>query len=94
MDVIWAAFAGSLFLAFLYREHLPKTPPCPDSVDLNKQTTQRPVVKFLVVPIELVHKATQTSRESTPMSCESSLPFSFDEGYLNSLEFTNTDENL
>ena len=59
------------------------------SIDLKKQTTRRPVIKFRMYQIKKVKdKETQTESpvSTTPMSVSSAsldFPFDFDEDYLN-----------
>ena len=57
------------------------------SIDLKKQTTRRPVIKFRMYKIkEIADKETQTETPVSPMSLSSAssdFPFDFDEDYLN-----------
>ena len=57
------------------------------SIDLKKETTRRPVIKFRMYQIKKVaDKETQTATPLTPMSLSPislDFPFNFDEDYLN-----------
>jgi len=66
------------------------------SIDLHKEVTRKPVIKFrLVFPkLKVADKAIQTSPPQSPMSVSSSsvdfpYSFSFDEDYLKSPEIVN-----
>ena len=79
--IVYGLVGVAAFLMFYYRKD--------NSIDLNKTTTIRPVIKFRMYQIKkVVDKETQTdSRSSTPMSIPSvpslDFPFEFDEDYLN-----------
>ena len=81
--IVYGLVGVAAFLMFYYRKD--------NSIDLNKTTTIRPVIKFRMYQIKkVVDKETQTdSRSSTPMSIPSvpSLDFPFD--YLNSSNLLN-----
>ena len=63
------------------------------SIDLKKQTTRRPVIKFRMYKIKkIADKETQTETPVSPMSLSSAssdFPFDFDEDYLNSSKHFN-----
>ena len=81
---VWLALSVGAFLMFYLRP-----PPPPDqSIDLHKQISRRPVIKFLMLPvIKVTDKETQTDEiYKSPMSLGSvslDFPFDFDEDYLN-----------
>ena len=89
--IVYGLVGVAAFLMFYYRKD--------NSIDLNKTTTIRPVIKFRMYQIKkVVDKETQTdSRSSTPMSLSSSVPsipsldfpFEFDEDYLNGINLLN-----
>ena len=86
--IVYGLVGVATFLMFYYRRK-------DNSIDLNKTTTIRPVIKFRMYQIKkVVDKETQTdSRSSTPMSIPSvpslDFPFEFDEDYLNGRNLLN-----
>ena len=78
---LWLAISVGALILLYFR------PPPPDkSINLHKQISRRPVIKFRLLPvIKVTDKQTQTEENKSPMSLSLSLdfPFDFDEEYLN-----------
>ena len=78
---LWLAISVGAIILLYFR------PPPDKSINLNKQISRRPVIKFTLLPvIKVIDKGTQTEENNkSPMSQCLSLdfPFDFDEEYLN-----------